>query len=241
LTLNTSIIWPYWRHSKPLKSLHLSIDLAKLNLQFDKTLIVVGDNPKRDDVEYLSVPRLSPGEYRRRYDAKLKHQRCCDAVYKLKKAIASPKVSETFIRLYDDMYILQPVTLDDLLIQRHRGRVEPGQTRFKGWRELRRKTLLRLKESGLTTYDFSTHGPVVFEKTKLQQTIEQFDLMRQPSLVETIYQNQWLDPGAQLLKSSFFRFVSCQNDWDANKHPKVLCVQNNHIKSHLATIEKFKD
>jgi hypothetical protein len=214
--------------------------LAKQNLQFEHQIVIVGDNPKRDDVLHIDSPRISHGEYKRRYGQRLKSQRCCDSIVKLQRAIDSQAVTDEFVRLYDDMFILKPVALDELKIQRHRGRVEPSEHKQSGWREHRRKTFHTLRSAGLTTYDFSTHGPVVFCKNKLQETIGKFDLLHQPALVETVYQNHWLDPSATLVKSSWFRFATCENDWDIARPPAILTIQNKHVADQLDKIrEKF--
>jgi hypothetical protein len=75
-------------------------------------------------------------------------------------------------------------------------------------------------------------------KDKLQNTIDEFNLVHEPLLVETIYQNDWLDPTATLIKSSWFRFATCKNDWDLERFPSILTVQNMHVLSNLDKIEK---
>ena len=51
-----------------------------------------------------------------------------------------------------------------------------------------------LKEMGKGTIDFSSHTPFVFEKNKLFDLIERFDLVTEPYLIASLYFNLYF-PG----------------------------------------------
>ena len=57
------------------------------------------------------------------------------------------------------------------------------------WREVYRRTGLDLKTRGLPYHNYSTHYPAVYDKQKLRETIREFDLPRNPRLIESLYQN----------------------------------------------------
>jgi hypothetical protein len=229
-----SFVWPYWKRSKPIESLHLSIDLALRNVP-DIQPIVIGDNPQRNDVIHLDQPRISVGQFKKLYGERLKKQKPTDGILKLQRAIDSEIVSDPFFRIYDDTFILQPVTIEELSIQRQRGRVEPGETKLDGYHELRRQTFRELKNRNLTTYDFGTHNILRIEKEKARQTIRDFELLNNPLLFESCYGNQWLD-NPQRIESRYFRFVSCENDIDVERLPKILTANNRAVEKILSLI-----
>lgn len=114
-----------------------------------------------------------------------------DIAHKMLMAIESDLVTEKFIWANDDQYLISPCMLADFETLKCTGKL--GEKSFGGqlYQQNKKRTFDTLKENGLGTWDFSSHIPVVFEKQKLKECIEFFNLTETPMLITTLYFNSW--------------------------------------------------
>lgn len=233
----TTAVWVYARDShKPnqTEALALSLKMARQNIVGATNFVVIGDKPPVDWVDWIDSPRKPP----KLHDSALKLTRACD----------DPSITETFVRLYDDHFILKPTTIEELAVPRHNGigSMEPARQSIRkpktksipfpmpgrGYHEKKRETFRRI--GAADPLDYSYHPIVVFEKSKLKQTMLQFDLLNKPALIESLYLNQWAENPTPVL-SSFFRNISCINDWwFPHSLPNIVCVYNKCVGKVLA-------
>lgn len=161
---NLSVVWPYLNHADScLALLTFSIRSVKKNFSH-KSIHVVGDPSP-----YTTL--LSPRKER----SKLGKWK--DAIVKLRKIIDDPTITDDFIYMYDDTFILKPTTLKDYYL--------PTFTEGSGllWEWVRDNTIRQLPPNAL---NYSTHYPIQFNKQKLQQVLDTFEF---PYLVELAYLN----------------------------------------------------
>lgn len=220
-------VWVYVTQGAEAESIELSIQFAQRNLIDCDSFVVCGDRPPNWNGDFIESPRIPFHEYSAITGQKMarKWRKYVDSIHKLNRIIASELVSDSFLWMYDDTFILKPTTFDELAIARHRGpaSVSSQQLKKKGWREAKRRTFDVLANHGLPVNDYSTHAPTVYEKSKLQHTIEHFQAFTRPRVIESLYLNHW-NPTGQRIKSSFFQYVTCQNDYRPT--PNVLNVGN---------------
>ena len=234
-------VYQYWKNSKPPEMMRLSIESVKRNLLDIDRIVVVGDDPKVDGIDYVSCPRITGGEFRRRFGCEMRSSvRMVDQIVKLLRIIDCDKISDPFLRLYDDHFFLRPVSASEFITPRYRGRIDANEARLKGWQETRRQTFWRLKQLGLPSYDYSTHAPQVFEKCKIKTLIEEMDLLNRPGLFESLYHNRFRDGSHKITNRLLFRYVTCTSDIDWNTEKAAcVCVQNKFLHKHLPLISSF--
>lgn len=216
--------------------------MLHLDPALKRDIWAVGDNPQRLEIKHLDSPRITESQFFRLFNRPYPHPatiRELDQVVKLQKIIDCPHISDRFLRIYDDHVFLRPCSIADFATPRYRGRIEPSAKQTTGFAEVRRRTFYRLHTLGLTTLDYSTHAPQVYEKQKLQIMIDELKLLdSQPGLIESLYHNRWPDPSATTLSSKVFRFVTCPNDFDYDtSSTKCICIQNKYVKHHFDRIQ----
>jgi hypothetical protein len=115
-----------------------------------------------------------------------------NAIHKLTIATQTPDISDNFILMNDDFFILEPTdieywykrTLQDTLEEYNYGR--------RPYFEAIENTC-HAYPNGL---DYSLHVPFIYNKEKLAQTLDTLD--EKPYLLRTIYGNQWEVGGTQM-------------------------------------------
>lgn len=117
-----------------------------------------------------------------------------DVAHKMMLAIESDMVTEKFIWANDDQYLISPCMLADFETLKCSGRL--GETDFGSslYQKNKKRTMDLLVMNDQTTWDFSTHMPVVFEKQKLFEMIQELNLTEEPHLIATLYFNVYF-PG----------------------------------------------
>ena len=114
-----------------------------------------------------------------------------DVANKMAAAIASDLVPEVFIWSNDDIYCVSDIHPADLAVLK----AVPGGLVMKGagsgiYGENGARTLKALKDEGIAKpFDYAAHTPVVFEKTKLAETLVKFKCTKEGHLVSSLYFN----------------------------------------------------
>jgi hypothetical protein len=174
---------PYVKALAQGNELQLALRGWDLNFRENFNVVIIGDREDwmNDLVHVIECERISKNPP-------------LDVVNKMLLAINSDQVTEKFIWANDDQYLVSPCMLADFEILKCAGRL--GETDFGSslYQQNKAKTAALLLRENLSTIDFSTHIPVVFEKQKLKEVIEKYNLVEDPHLVTTIYHNYWF-PG----------------------------------------------
>jgi len=194
-------VWVYWKGGAYADELEYSIRSAINNLSDLRNVVVCGDHPGDwYDGDFIHSKRFNKQDGRDKFGS----GRFCkwiDSAVKLQRIIESELVSESFLWMYDDTFILQPWSIEQMAILRAGGNLWNYETINKPvrktWREVMRRTAKSLVERGLQQRNYSTHYPVVYQKRLLQQTIDDFDLLNKARLVESLYLNHhFKDPAS---------------------------------------------
>lgn len=164
-----SVVYPFYAQStRDVASLNLSIESVKLNYPH-ANIVVVGDPTSHTTIP---SPRVSLGGFGKWFDS----------IEKLKKVINSPEVTDDFAFFYDDTFVLSPLTtIKDYYIPFKLDSACSGT-----WKQVWESTVDQLISCCPTVYNYSTHYPILFNKQKLQQTLDKF---KQPYLIELVYLN----------------------------------------------------
>lgn len=203
-----SIVWVY-RH-KPRSGLRYSITLAAKNVPH-KNLVLCGDRSAWFSGDYIPSPKIG--------------DKWKDSLVKLQRIIDSPLVTETFLWMYDDTFILQPTPIEYIAIPKHG---DPPQGGCDQWKAAYKRTQLLLLEKGLPTHNYSTHYPVVYEKAFLQDVLDRFEA---PYLIETLYLNAINRPSLPI--DDTFQFSRNCNHWSLLPETTVL-----NVKQFTPLVEK---
>jgi len=187
-----SAVWVYWSGGAVSDELRYSMRSARKNLTDLKNIVLCGDKPDWYQGEFIHSPRFG----RAKAKAEFGSGRFCkwiDSIIKLQKIIDDESVTENFLWMYDDTFIMRETSIYDISRPRACGELYAGDSRTpskRKWREVRRRTHNALVSRGFTTHDYSTHYPIVYNKTLLRQTIDEFDARRSARVIESLYMNQ---------------------------------------------------
>jgi hypothetical protein len=177
----TDIVIPYVKSTN--SKLHLVLNSIKQNAKFEHRVIVIGDNPNLPGVIHIPKPRVET-----RTHIKLK-----DAWNKLHHVIKEPNISSNFILTYDDIYWNQPISLEffNRKIALTHGPKQIPKNKVTTWASHLYKTINWLHEHGNTFFNYETHIPRLFNKSKLRNLVNSEAYYRNMLLVSTWYFNYY--------------------------------------------------
>ena len=174
-----TIVIPYIHELAQANELQLALRGWDENFKEDFKIVVIGDREPwmNDLVNVIECKRIG-------------NNPPLDVVNKMLLAIDSDLVSEKFIWANDDQYVNTPCMLADFETLKCVGKLSKtfGTTVFQ---KNKAQTAALLRENKIGNWDFSSHTPIVYEKTKLLALIHKFGLMKNPYLVQTLYFNYY--------------------------------------------------
>lgn len=170
-----SIVWVYKAKYAADNEIEVSVALAKAHLSNAQDFYVCGD-PVPDT---LSIPSQEKhrGVFRKWYDS----------ITKLQAIIDDPRVTDDFLWLYDDTFILQPLTPQEIGPPRYDGEM-PAYKALSTWQGVANQT----RKLFSPCLNFSSHYPMVYNKHLLQNTIDTYQPLHKPYLIESLYGNHHL-------------------------------------------------
>jgi len=117
-----------------------------------------------------------------------------DVMHKIMAVIDNKGVKEEFFWSNDDIYFINKLTYADLCIPKVIGDLIEKVNRINHksvYTDDIRATFETLKINKLPILNYSTHLPYRFEKQKMLQLVERFDLMNRRLLPENLYYNTY--------------------------------------------------
>lgn len=163
-----SAVWVYKK--KGMDGLFHSIRLAEKYTDANN-YVICGDNPAWWSGQHIAS------------DKAYHSNKWQDSLVKLQRIIDSPLVTDNFLWMYCDTFILAPTTMKELAVPKYGAFPSGGSTT---WNNAYSYTTTLLQERGATTHNFSTHYPVVYNKHLLQNVLDSFKSFY---LIETLYLN----------------------------------------------------
>lgn len=161
-----------------------SIRSVQKNFSGQAQFTVVGDIPPWYSGHAILVPKYSvrrvPRTDRRAF---------LDTQNKIWTAVNHPEVQDEFVWMMDDVFLLQPTTIEDLKTPRF----DPWyqQNRAREWHRLIAATFTALRSRGKTNLQYGTHLPHHFEKQKMLDLFSLYNYPRQLYLFEILYGNHY--------------------------------------------------
>lgn len=174
----TTIVFPYVSRFAQGNELLHAIRGWSENFNEDFKIVVVGDKEDWFADSILHIP----------HECNTKNPPL-DIVEKMKLVIAHEDVPEEFIWTNDDIYPINAVSLVDLKLLKCDGNLAKGHTGGGVYATNRKRTFELLKSLKRPTYNYATHTPMVFEKSKLQLLIKMYHIDDVAYLVSCLYFN----------------------------------------------------
>lgn len=173
-----SIVIPYVKEFAQGNELHMAVRSWNKFFKEEFNLVVIGDRePWMNDqltlIEHKRVGNNPP----------------IDIAHKMELAIKSDKVSEKFVWSNDDQYLVGNVMLADLEFLKCTGLLKNKLLSTSQYHTNKKKTYDALMKQKAGIWDFSAHFPFVYEKKKLAELIEIFNLKKESYLISTLYFN----------------------------------------------------
>lgn len=189
-----SAVWVYWAGGADGEELRYSMRSVERHFTGLKNIVLCGDRPDWYAGAMIDSPKFTKRQAKQKYGT----GRWCkwvDSVIKLQKIIDSPFVTDNFLWLYDDTFFVRDISTAEASIPRCTRLLcaHPESQADGTWREVLRRTTLALHEAGRPARNYSHHGPVVYNKQKLQQTLDQFRPDKGPRAIESLYLNHHFD------------------------------------------------
>ena len=151
-------VYPFITSNAGNRELELSIASIKKFFVGRYRIFVIGDDPKLDGVNHIHI--------------KKKKEAFKDVAAKLRIAYSCDDIQDEFVWMMDDLFFVSP--FGALILSKARHNDERSGNRLSNWKpsnnwlKLKKKTMLELRDRGHSTFDFSTHCPMVFKKSKLE-------------------------------------------------------------------------
>jgi len=180
-----------WTLGHNFYELDYSIRSVRKNYQGDVRCFVVGDDPGLDVIHVKAPPLVERDEVTGQPRQK-------DHINKYDALLDCDEINEEFVLIWDDVFILQPTTEEEIKTIYGRCEVEnpyeyiktrSGGTPYKRlWLDTYTYILPFRRQKGLKTYDWETHLPRFMEKKKLKELIDSHFMRDIPKLVTGMYQ-----------------------------------------------------
>ena len=176
----------YWYKTGIFNELEYSIKSIQKNFKGKARCFVVGDDPKLYDLGINYIP------HKRIESSKYGYHRHFDMLSKLQTALFVTK-SDEFILMYDDIYLLKPVSVRDLTKVYAKSRI----TNINDYLNIRKgdssyvrcwsSTYNRIQEFREDLCDWETHLPRYYDVDKFEMIIDKYNLERVAYLIFSLY------------------------------------------------------
>lgn len=177
------VYYPYYHGGARWHELQYSLRSIEKHFRFEYRVWLVGDKPDWiQNVMHIPHSRTKDIQENTTYDA----------VDKFLLYLEHPEVSCCVIRMYDDMYILKDVSLEEISVPKSM----PGQLPAKGgvWMNQLRRTIEAVKKRGYAGINTETHCPERFDTKLMLEVIRSYDALNNRYLTSTLYHNTCLKP-----------------------------------------------
>lgn len=172
-------LYCYFHNGAKQDELRWSMRAIDSYYQGEASFLVIGDKPPWYDGPYIEHPRVRRATGFRRG--------LRDVLWKMNTVQNHPLVADEFFWMMDDVFLLRPITKEELIIPRAFGRIR--ENRSNGWRSVKSNTSSRLKDLGLPQRDYATHLGHHIVKENLQELFKTWDPVEDVFLWEVAYGN----------------------------------------------------
>ncbi len=200
------IFYPYFEQAATWQELRYSLRSIEKNFLFDFQVWIVGDLP----------PWIRPGSVRF-----IEHNRIegipenttYDAITKLLLFCNHADTCLHFIRMYDDIYVLEPVDFPYVCQYKAMYPFEKIPVRFGIWWEQLKRSVEAVRQRGFPGWNTETHLPEFFNKEKIRWVVDVYQALEKRLLTSTLYFNTFYHHVTPQLFSKNFA-VQCYDNID---------------------------
>jgi hypothetical protein len=186
-----TVYYPYWESASEWEELRYSLRSLDRHLKTEFEVFIVGDLPRwAQNVTHIPYAReynaTNPSTYNALRMLQLFLNYC-----------TTRQIPDDFIRMYDDIYLLQDRCPEDLMVTRII-RTEHELNRLisggQVWRKQVEDTIARLRQLGYKGYMTESHCPELFSVYRMQNIFVYFGLPTIEYLTSTLYYNVYPYP-----------------------------------------------
>ncbi len=179
----TDIIYPYVGHLAQGEELRFSLRSLEKNFVGTPKVWIVGDRPDWYQGNHIPHQQLEHRRYLPRFDQ----------VAKARKILKERKIGQEFLWMMDDVYFLNPITLEELRTPRMRGNFHLKKLSTylpeNDWQRSKKLTWEVLAKEGRPVDDMGAHLPYYYEKPKLRALLKKYRLDQNPYVINLLYFN----------------------------------------------------
>jgi hypothetical protein len=174
------VVIPYLAKAAAGNEILLAIRSWEQNYPDLESIVIVGDLPAQLQGKVAHIPHRQASENPQ-----------IDVAQKMAAAIASDLVPETFIWSNDDIFVMAPLSFEDIAAKRCMTRPLMKRGLAGGvYRENTERTVEALHKAGIhNPKDYATHTPFVFRKTALAEILGRYKCTAEGHLVSCLYFN----------------------------------------------------
>jgi hypothetical protein len=210
----TQFIWPYWHGGAHGDEIRFSVRSVETFFQGAVKCTIIGDRPPWYTGHVIPQERV-PVQSNRGFR---------DMLAKMWTMATHAEIDSEFVWMMDDIYLLRPVTWEDL----ETPRAYPWrEDRSNSWQRRKSNTMRMLRDSGKPNHDYATHLPHTVEKSKLRQIYESFNLHQNCLLWEVVYGNTFR--GRPYAVHPFFSRITQQHSADELHRVTAEASVMNHL------------
>ncbi|WP_439473821.1 hypothetical protein [Algoriphagus formosus] len=146
-----------------------------------------------------------------------------DVADKLATVIASELVNDAFVWSNDDIYPVAPVYPEDILVRKAMGTLSEKGAAGGVYRDNSIRTVQALTKLKLARiYDYATHMPVAFEKSKLAETLAEYKCQKEGFLISSLYFNTHFPDERPIITRNDDRGSIVASVWSSSPNPSIL-------------------
>lgn len=167
----------HWRNNE----IKYSIKSVRKYLKGFRDIYIIGENPYIiDDIKHI------------RADDPYRYNKEANICHKIKIACEHPEISDDFLFMNDDHFLLHEINVNDILPYcKPDSDLYPGEKNLTTYQISRLNTWKALKDKGHTTYNYDIHTPIIYNKKNFLEAIKQYpwDQDETGFLVKSMYGN----------------------------------------------------
>lgn len=207
-------VYPYWHRGASDDEIRWSVRSVERNFRGTARITIIGDRPPWYTGHYIPQQRVGKHNANRSFR---------DMLTKVWTMATHPEIDQEFVWMMDDVYLIKPVTIEELSIPRA---VRWHECESNSWQRRKKNTMRALSAVGRTVHDYATHLPHVAEKEKLRILFDEFRLDQNTLLWEVLYGNTFRGPPQSPFP--FFRRIQKKIGIDDLKQITELASVFNH-------------
>jgi len=182
-----SIVIPY-KNIGDEDELRLVLRSIEKNAKFNYDVVILGDAPEW--INQVQVKVFNVG-----FIPSPVNPKAFNVIDKIRDACQNKLIDKEMLLMYDDIIFLNPVEKSDIEEIVANGLIpqDPKHpwTASPAWVNVMLNTLAALKRNKMSTYNFETHLPRLFDKEKLAVLFDKFGFKKRAYCFPTLYYNEY--------------------------------------------------